>query len=105
MVIFAEVWRRNVNSSAPFSLLHKAKTTDYKNPWVTVALRSDGSVESIKFDHSSGVSAIDTAVQQIILMLSPFDPFPPELAAEYDVIDIPSIWTFNTALRLIWSGG
>ncbi|MFY9329243.1 MAG: hypothetical protein WAO76_14705 [Georgfuchsia sp.] len=105
VVIFAEVWRRNINSNAPFSLLQKAKAEDYKNPWVTVALRSDGSVENIRFDHSSGVTAIDVAVRQTIMLLSPYDPFPPELAAEYDVIDIPSIWTFNNALRLIWGGG
>lgn len=105
LMIFAEVWRRNVNTKAPFSLIEKTKTEGYKNPWVIVALRSDGSVEGIKFDRSSGVQELDNAVRQIILMLAPYGDFPPELAAEYDIIEIPSIWTFNKALRLIWGGG
>jgi outer membrane biosynthesis protein TonB len=105
VAIFQEVWRRNVNARAPFEILAKAKTGSYQNPWVTVALRPDGQVESVTFDRTSGVQEIDAAVRQIIMMLAPYNRFPRELASEYDVIEIPAVWTFNRAVRLYWGGG
>jgi hypothetical protein len=105
LLIFAEVWRRNINTRAPFEVLEKAKTGTYVNPWVTVGLRADGQVDSVTFDRSSGVPEIDAAVRQIILMLAPYNRFPRELAAEYDIIEVPAVWTFNRAVRLFWGGG
>jgi outer membrane biosynthesis protein TonB len=105
LLIFAEVWRRNVNMRAPFEVLAKAKSGPYQNPWVTVALRPDGQVESITFERSSGVPEIDNAIRQVIMMLAPYNRFPRELAAEYDVIEIPAVWSFNRAVRLYWGGG
>lgn len=105
VVIFAEIWRRNVGMRAPFEVLEKAKTGPYENPVVTVALRSDGSVERVTITRSSGVADIDNAIRQIVMMLAPYNRFPREIAAEYDVIEIPSVWSFNRALRLIWGGG
>ncbi len=104
-MIFAEVWRRNVNARASFDILAKAKNGAYQNPSVTVALRPDGQVESVTFERSSGVPEIDAAVRQIIMMLAPYNRFPRELASEYDVIEIPAVWTFNRAVRLYWGGG
>jgi TolA protein len=106
LLIFAEVWRRSVNTRAPFEVLDKAKKgNSYQNPWVTVALRADGQVESITFERSSGVPEIDAAIRQVIMMLAPYNRFPRELAAEYDIIEVPAIWSFNRAVRLFWGGG
>jgi outer membrane biosynthesis protein TonB len=69
-----------------------------------VALRRDGSLESVVFNRSSGVPAIDNAVRRIVMMLSPFPPFSSDLAVDYDVIEIRRVWTFDTALRLLYSG-
>ena len=90
---------------APLEILEKARNSPYHNPWVTVALRSNGEVESISINRSSGVPEIDAAVREVILALAPYKQFPRELAADYDVIEIPSIWSFNRAVRLFWSGG
>ena len=38
----------------------------HTNPVVTVAIRSDGSVESVKLQLSSGVPAIDAAIDRIV---------------------------------------
>ena len=106
VLIFAEVWRRGINKRAPFDLLDKAKNGNtYRNPHVTVALRADGQVDSITFEQSSGVPEIDAAVRQVIMMLAPYSRFPRELAAEYDIIEIPAVWSFNRAVRLFWGGG
>ena len=62
--------------------------------------RSDGSVEAVTFNRSSGVAKIDEAVRRIVQSLAPYPAFPPDLAREYDVIEIRRVWTFDTAIRL-----
>jgi TonB family protein len=67
---------------------------------VTVAIRSDGSVESVTFVRSSGVPAIDDAIRRIVNSQTPYPVFPPALASEYDVIEIRRTWHFDMAIRL-----
>ncbi|MEI7538159.1 MAG: TonB C-terminal domain-containing protein, partial [Comamonadaceae bacterium] len=102
--MMAEGWRQKIEQSAPMDVLQAAKNGPYENPIVTVALRRDGSLESVVIERSSGVPAIDNAIRRVILMLSPFAPFSSELAAEYDVVEIRRIWTFDTAVRLLYGG-
>jgi TonB family protein len=65
-----------------------------------VAIRSDGSVESVSFVVSSGVAAIDEAIRRIVQSHTPFAAFPPALASEFDVVEIRRTWHFDTAVRL-----
>jgi outer membrane biosynthesis protein TonB len=55
-------------------------------------------------NQSSGVAEVDAAVRKIIQNLAPYSPFPRDLAAEYDVIEIRRIWSFDTAVRLFGTG-
>ena len=102
--MLAEGWRQKIEQNAPFDVLQAAKTVAYDNPVVTVALRRDGTLDGVVINRSSGVPAIDNAVRRIVLMLSPFAPFPSDLAADYDVIEIRRVWTFDTAVRLLYGG-
>jgi hypothetical protein len=101
---YAAVWRHGIRQNAPFDVLQGAKSGPYDNPVVTVAVRSDGSIEAVTFNRSSGHAQIDDAVRRIIEMLAPYSPFPRELEMDCDVIEIPSIWSFDRALRLTWRG-
>jgi outer membrane biosynthesis protein TonB len=67
---------------------------------VTVAVRSDGSVEAVTFVVASGVPAIDEAIRRIVQSQAPYQQFPPSLAREYDVIEIRRTWYFDMAIRL-----
>ena len=67
---------------------------------VTVAVRSDGSVESVTFVVSSGVAEIDEAIRRIVESQRPYPAFPPALAREFDVIEIRRTWYFDSAVRL-----
>jgi hypothetical protein len=69
-------------------------------PLVTLALRSDGSVESVVFVHSSGVSAVDEAIRRLIASHAPYPAFSPALAREFDVIEIRRSWNVDTVIRL-----
>jgi TonB family protein len=67
---------------------------------VTVAIRSDGSVESVTFVLSSGVAEVDEAIRRIVQSHVPYQAFPPGLAREFDVIEIRRTWYFDVAVRL-----
>jgi len=103
-MMYAEKWRQKIELNAPFDVLKQAKTGPYENPVVTVALRSDGSVEAVTINRSSGSPQIDDAVRRIVILLSPYTPFPSDLAMDYDVLEVRRVWSFDTAVRL-FSGG
>ena len=69
-------------------------------PVVTVALRSDGSVESVNFELSSGSADVDAAIRQIVERQKPYARFPEALARDYDVIEIRRSWRFDSVLQL-----
>lgn len=37
-------------------------------------------------------------------MVGPYYAFPPELAYDYDIVEIPRVWSIHNALRLTWGG-
>ena len=72
----------------------------HRDPLVTVAIRSDGSVESVTFEVSSGVAEVDEGIERIVEGQKPYVAFPHALAREYDVVEIRRTWHFDTAVRL-----
>jgi outer membrane biosynthesis protein TonB len=100
LVLYAEAWARKIELNMTFDLVREAAKRPHTNPLVTVAIRSDGSVESVTFVMSSGVAEIDEAVRRIVESQLPYQPFPPALAREYDVIEIRRTWQFDVAVRL-----
>ena len=45
-------------------------------------------------------AAIDEAIRRVIDSQRPYQAFPPELAREFDVIEIRRTWHFDVAIRL-----
>jgi len=78
----------------------EAASKPHTDPVVIVAVRSNGSIESVTFTRSSGVPAIDEAIRRIVDSQKPYLAFPPELARDYDVIEIRRNWSFDVAVRL-----
>jgi TolA protein len=103
-MMYAQGWRQKIELNATLDLLKGLAPGSYQNPVVTVALRSDGSVENVVINRSSGLAQVDDAVRRIVQALAPYPPFPPGLAQDYDVIEIRRVWTFDAAVRL-FSGG
>ncbi|SDW62859.1 TonB family protein [Thiocapsa roseopersicina] len=67
-----------------------------------VAVRSDGSVEQIRVVRSSGYDLLDEAAVRIVELAAPYAPFPPDIAAETDVLDIVRTWQFLRRGGLGW---
>lgn len=62
---------------------------------LTVAVKSNGDIESIQINRSSGHKFLDRAAQRIVRMSAPFDPFPPALKKDTDVLHITRTWMFT----------
>ncbi|HEY6131634.1 MAG TPA: energy transducer TonB, partial [Halioglobus sp.] len=58
-------------------------------------IRQDGSLEDIKVLSSSGFAVLDEAAIKIVRMAAPYSPFPPELAATTDKLEIIRTWHFQ----------
>ena len=60
-----------------------------------VAIRSDGSIDTIEVLSSSGHRVLDDAAVRIVRMAAPYEPFPPELASSTDKLEIIRTWKFR----------
>jgi hypothetical protein len=65
LVLYAEAWARKIQLNMTFDMVRDAAKRPHTDPLVTVAIRSDGSVESVTFVLSSGVAEIDEAIRRI----------------------------------------
>jgi outer membrane biosynthesis protein TonB len=100
LILYAEAWARKIQLNMTFDMVREPAKQRHADPLVTVAIRRDGSVESVTFVQSSGVTAIDDAIRRIVYSQAPYQVFPPALASEYDVIEIRRTWYFDVAIRL-----
>ena len=100
LIQYVEAWSRKIEGNMTFDMVREAAKKPHTGPIVTVAIRSDGSVESVTFVLSSGVPALDEAIRRVLNSQKPYQPFPPGLAREFDVIMIRRTWYFDMAIRL-----
>lgn len=100
LVMYADAWSRKIMLNMTFETVRELAQQPHSNPMVTVAIRSDGSVESVTFVTSSGVPALDEAIRRVVQSQAPYAAFTPALAREYDVIEIRRSWYFDMAIRL-----
>ena len=100
LVLYAEAWARKIQFNTPVDTVREVAKRTRTSPVVTVAIRSDGSVESVTFVVSSGSAEADEAIRRIVQSHERYQAFPPALAREYDVIEIRRSWHFDDAVRL-----
>ena len=100
LVQYAEAWARRIQFNTSTDTVREVAKRPHTNPMVTVAIRSDGSVESVTFVLSSGVAEVDEAIRRIVQSHVPYQAFPPGLAREFDVIEVRRTWHFDMAIRL-----
>ena len=100
LIQYAETWAQKIQFNTGVETVREVAKRPHRDPLVTVAIRSDGSVESVTFEVSSGVAEVDDAIRRIVEGQKPYVAFPPALAREYDVVEIRRTWHFDTALRL-----
>ena len=98
---YAESWRLAVEHAASRNLPAKvAEQALTGRLTLEVSIRADGSVAGITMLRSSGNPVLDRAARQIVYLAAPFEPFPPALRRQREVIHIVRTWEFDRSNRL-----
>ncbi|MFG6443509.1 TonB C-terminal domain-containing protein [Roseateles sp. LKC17W] len=100
LALYGEAWARKIENNTSPDTVRELARQPHSAAVVTVAVRSDGSVEAVTFVRSSGVPAVDEAITRIVRSQANYPAFPPRLLRDYDVVEIRRSWQFDTAVRL-----
>ena len=65
-------------------------------------MRADGSLVQVRILRSSGFDLLDEAAVHIVELAAPYAPFPADIKAETDILDITRTWQFLSSNRLGW---
>lgn len=101
LMMYVESWKLKIERNGNLNYLPSSAERARGDPVVTVAIRSDGSVENIIFHRTSGRPELDEAVRRIVRLNARYSAFPPELARRFDVIEIRQVWNFDDRLRIL----
>lgn len=100
---YLESWRRKVERIGNLNYPEEAKEKRLFGSLVLqAAVRADGSLESVRVLRSSGQDVLDQAAVRIVELAAPFAPFPPDIRAQHDVLDITRTWQFMRNQKLGW---
>lgn len=100
---YLESWRRKVERIGNLNYPEHAKEKHlYGSLVLQVAVRADGSLESVRVRQSSGHQVLDEAAIRIVELAAPFAPFPDSIRAQYEVLDIVRTWQFLRNQQLGW---
>ncbi|KAA6185416.1 energy transducer TonB [Thiohalocapsa marina] len=100
---YMEAWRRKVERIGNLNYPEEAARQGLFGALILhVAVRADGSLEGVRVVRSSGHAVLDQAAIRIVQLAAPYAPFPDDIAAETDVLDITRTWQFQRNNRLGW---
>lgn len=92
---YLDGWRRKVERIGTINYPTAARGgTTQASPVVEVGIAANGTLDRVVIRRSSGSPELDQAAVAILKLASPFDPFPPELAAHYRVLRFAYEWQF-----------
>jgi len=92
---YLDGWRRKVERIGTINYPRAARRSGAQaSPVVEVGIATDGTLDRVVIRRSSGNPQLDQAALAILKLSSPFDPFPPELAAQYRVLRFAYEWQF-----------
>jgi hypothetical protein len=99
--MYVESWRLKIERNGSLNYTQSSKEKARGDPVATVVIRSDGSVEGVYINRSSGLPELDESVRRIVQINARYSAFPPELARRYDEIEIRRIWNFDDRLTIL----
>jgi protein TonB len=98
---YVEDWRAKVERIGNLNYPEIARTQKiYGSLTLTVSIRSNGSVEDVEINRSSGQRILDASAVRIVKLSAPFPPFPPDIAKDTDILSITRTWTFTSSDKL-----
>jgi protein TonB len=92
---YYEDWRAKIEHISELHYPAAARGKMYDNLLITVSIKKDGSIDKIVIHRHSKYPVLNEAALKIARLGEPYAPFPPEIAKDYEVIDITRTWTFT----------
>lgn len=99
--LYLDTWRRRIEAVGNVNYPSQARREQiYGNVRILVALRPNGGLEEVRILQSSGQPVLDEAAVEIVNMAAPFEPFPEEMRAEADILEIIRTFRFHEGNEL-----
>jgi protein TonB len=96
---YLDNWKRRIEAVGNSYLPQLGKLDDISgSPTLMVAIDMSGNLTEAIIRKSSGSTVLDLAALDILHRASPFNPFPPEVTAEYDIVRFEYKWLFADQL-------
>jgi len=94
--MYLEAWRQKVERIGNMNYPEAARNQKiYGQLRMTVSIKSDGSIEKIDIDKSSGSKVLDEAAKNIVYLAAPYARFTDEMKKNTDILGITRTWTFT----------
>ncbi len=94
--LYLEAWRQKVERVGNMNYPAAARDQKiYGQLRMTVSIKSDGSVESVEINKSSGSKVLDDAAKNIVNLAAPYAAFSDEMKKNTDILGITRTWTFT----------
>jgi len=94
--LYLDSWRKRIESVGNLNYPEAARRQQiFGDLRMLVSLNPDGSVNEILILKSSQNAILDQAAVDIVQLAAPFEPFPPELRGQYDILEIIRTWRFQ----------
>ena len=100
IAVYLDNWKRRIEAVGASYLPELGDIGGISgSPTLTVTIGASGDLSDAVIRKTSGSTVLDLAALDILQRASPFNPFPPEIAAEYNSVRFEYKWLF--AERLI----
>ncbi|MCL2161834.1 MAG: TonB family protein [Betaproteobacteria bacterium] len=92
---YLEVWRAKLERIGELNYPDAARGKIYGSLVMTVSIKHDGSLEKVVIVRPSRHPILNEAAEKIVRLGEPYDPFPPEITHDTDILEITRTWTFT----------
>jgi protein TonB len=99
---YIDRWRQKVERIGTLNYPAEARARGiYASLQLTVGIKTNGEVESIEVNRSSGHKFLDRSAERIVRLSAPFEPFPQDIRADTDILYITRTYTFTRADQVL----
>jgi len=99
---YVEDWRVKIERVGELNYPQAARDQRiYGSLVVTVSINSDGSLERVDINRSSGQRILDAAALRIVQLAAPYAPFPADIAKDTDILSITRTWIFTRSDQFV----
>ncbi len=93
---YVEDWRAKVERIGNNNYPETARSQKlYGQLQVTVSIKSDGTLEDVEVNRSSGHKILDAAAVRIVQLGAPYAAFPEDIRRDTDILSITRTWMFT----------